>query len=457
MVLNKRSNGFSSDQRDLFTTLLFVDTLRGKDSTGAMCITNIGNVEMAKQATSAQAFIDTKEYKDLEKTAWERGWAMIGHNRAATRGVVSDENAHPFVVDDKILLVHNGTFHGDHKKLKDTEVDSEAIAHLLAEHSPEEALRKVHAAFALIWYNVEEKKICLIRNNQRPLWYAQTHDTYIIASEESIINFGMERHRMKALEDCGPFLLKENQIVEFELGKDRTTKETSKNVDIDYHKHNPTPVQQHTGGGSAGRPFRGHGHYAGYDWENGDDDPYELLPGGEVVVPRLSPVSTGPVALLPHVKAPTVTREEAWGTKGYFQRKVVGELLGDKVVPFTHEQWHEFTNVHYSRADKIKVVIDDLIEADEDPKTRNFIMIGRTLDKFSVPVVFPMKADLFDAVSKMANEAIFEIDYNGLTWQQVDALKNRSEIIVNDSKGMMLLHGINPKPVVVEGPPDSFC
>ena len=283
LVLSKKSSGFSADQRDLFTTLLFVDTLRGKDSTGAALITNMGNVVMAKQEGPAQNFIDTPEYEKLAQKAWDCGWAMIGHNRAATRGVINDENAHPFIVDDKIVLVHNGTFHGDHKKLKDTAVDSEAIAHMLAEHAPEEALRKIDAAYALIWYNVEEKSINFIRNNQRPLWYAETADTIIVTSEESIMRFGMSRHNMTAMKDHGPYLLKDHNFVQFTLQEDKSTRHSeSKSVDVEYSKHNKEekvwPSRHGFSGYHRGQQHHWHGYGA---WE--DDDVIDVM--GAVVEP----------------------------------------------------------------------------------------------------------------------------------------------------------------------------
>src|SRR6266850_8089954 len=104
LVVNKQRNGFNGDQQNIFRTLLWLDTLRGDDSTGVALIDNIGNVDIAKDAIQGTDFIRTNEYTALHNQAWKDGWAMIGHNRKATRGSITDENAHPFVVDNNIVL-----------------------------------------------------------------------------------------------------------------------------------------------------------------------------------------------------------------------------------------------------------------------------------------------------------------------------------------------------------------
>lgn len=192
-------NGFSTDEQKMFKDMLFLDTQRGWDSTGVFLVENNSNVHIRKAAIHGPDFIRHREYQALERKGWSTGMFMVGHNRAATRGTVNDTNAHPFWVEDKIVLVQNGTYIGSHKHHKDVEVDSEAIAHVLADHDNiEEALQKINAAYALVWYNVKTKSLHLIRNNERPLWIVETTDGgYLFASECETILYAASRAKVR--------------------------------------------------------------------------------------------------------------------------------------------------------------------------------------------------------------------------------------------------------------------
>lgn len=214
-VISKYSNGFTQKQKDIFSTLLFVDTLRGEDSTGAFLVTNKGDLKMIKDSTHALDFITNKEYDTLLSEAFSRGAALVGHNRKATKGTISPENAHPFLVDDKICLVHNGTLWGDHKKHADVEVDSHAIAHLLAQHDVEGAISKIDGAYALIWHDFETDTLNFLRNSQRPLHWAETDNEYIWASEMSMLEFVRYRYDLKFTQT--PVLLPEDVLATFKL------------------------------------------------------------------------------------------------------------------------------------------------------------------------------------------------------------------------------------------------
>ena len=111
-VVSKHTNGFSSPEMDMFQNMLFVDTMRGWDSTGVFGVDNYGNVGIAKAAMHGADFICTKEFKEFKSHAIKNGIFAVGHNRAATRGTINDENAHPFYVEDKIVLVQNGSWRG---------------------------------------------------------------------------------------------------------------------------------------------------------------------------------------------------------------------------------------------------------------------------------------------------------------------------------------------------------
>lgn len=193
-VVSKRPNGFTREHQDIFSTLLFVDTFRGKDATGVFCVSNEGDVYVAKDVGYAPRFMGSKEYEEAQKRAWNRGAALIGHNRAATRGKIDDMNAHPFNVDNNIVLVHNGTMRGNHRKHADVEVDSHAIAHLIHEKgNVTDALEGIDAAYALIWYDVAKAELNMIRNDERPLYWMELDDAWLWASETTMLEFAVNR------------------------------------------------------------------------------------------------------------------------------------------------------------------------------------------------------------------------------------------------------------------------
>lgn len=202
-LVSRYSNGFSQDEANALTDMLVIDSFRGLDSTGTFSVDKHSNVEIIKQASHGLDFVLEKDFKDWRSNVIRSGVIAVGHNRAATRGDVNDKNAHPFYVDDKIVLVQNGTMRGDHKTLakgsKEVEVDSEAIAHLLSEEADvEKALQKVNAAYVLVWFNADTKKLYMIRNNERPLFYAENEPFgMIFASEIHTINYACNKYNLK--------------------------------------------------------------------------------------------------------------------------------------------------------------------------------------------------------------------------------------------------------------------
>lgn len=215
-VFSKLQNGFSNNARDAFYTLLSIDTLRGEDSTGAFLVHLNGDLTMAKEASTGPEFLRSSAYSDLHRLAFQEGAAMIGHNRKATKGSIKDENAHPFVVDDKIVLVHNGGMWGNHKQHADVEVDSHAIAHLLAEHAtPEEALGRFSGAYALMWYDVENEIVNIIRNKERPLFFMETEDAWVWSSERAMLLFTAARVGLKVRGEIT--MLEEDHLNQYSL------------------------------------------------------------------------------------------------------------------------------------------------------------------------------------------------------------------------------------------------
>lgn len=202
-VVSKSSSGFIKSQCEMFHELLYVDNFRGDDSTGVFMVDRTGDLEMIKEASSAPDFVRRHEFDVMMRNTFSRGRAIVGHNRKATKGTINDVNAHPFVVDDKIVLVHNGTLYGDYKKLagagNDVDVDSHAIAHIIHQKGDdvEAALQEVNGAYALIWFDMEKQTLNFIRNAQRPLHFLDTGTEWVWASEKNMLDWMVSRHNLK--------------------------------------------------------------------------------------------------------------------------------------------------------------------------------------------------------------------------------------------------------------------
>lgn len=232
-VISKSYNGLTIKEKDIFHELLYIDALRGEDSTGVMAVDNDGNLDLAKEAQPAGYYQTAPEYHELLKGSVRSGAALIGHNRKATKGNIVDENAHPFVVDDRIVLVHNGTLYGDHKSIADTEVDSHAIAHLIHEKGDdvEAALRELNGAYALVWYDVQNRTMNFVRNSQRPLTYVETHSGWFWASEGGMLAWILNRNSMAPVTGGTITMLPEGELHSFKRDG-RTWKKTVKKLDL---------------------------------------------------------------------------------------------------------------------------------------------------------------------------------------------------------------------------------
>jgi len=207
-----------------FETLVTLDTLRGEDSTGIFSANN-DELRIMKEAKTGSEILRSKEYQDMRAFAIKDARFIVAHNRKATRGTVNDTNAHPFWKDDKVVMVHNGTFVGDHKKHADTEVDSEALCHLLANHETTETdkvLGQINAAYAVIWYDVRDHSLNLIRNDQRPLYVWETQTAWLFSSEALMLHFTVLRANISVNKDSGPELLEEHEHYKFDFSESQT-------------------------------------------------------------------------------------------------------------------------------------------------------------------------------------------------------------------------------------------
>lgn len=205
-MISSAKLGFQHGHTKLFKQLLWVNTLRGDDSTGVFGVEHSGNVDYLKSTGNANTLLSSTEYDKFDTAMYRDFQMVVGHNRKATRGMVTDENAHPFV-EDTMILVHNGTL-TNHAMLTDEyiSVDSQAILMHMKEKGYEQTLKEIQGAFALIWYDTKDKTLRALRNKERPLFIASTVGAWFLASEKEMLEFVLNRDNTNIVEmtECVP-------------------------------------------------------------------------------------------------------------------------------------------------------------------------------------------------------------------------------------------------------------
>lgn len=128
----------------------------------------------------------------------------IGHTRWATHGLVTDQNAHPFIsMKGKIGVVHNGiieNFIPLRAKLQEegvkfsSETDSEVIPNLVEQYyegdllsAVKQALTKVVGTYALAITSIEEPNKIVVAKRGGPLVIGIAEDSYYVASDINAI------------------------------------------------------------------------------------------------------------------------------------------------------------------------------------------------------------------------------------------------------------------------------
>lgn len=199
--VTKGNFGFTGPEQKVLNELLFMDTLRGPDSTGVCLVRTNYTARVIKKATWGPSFLCSKAFQETDTSLYQEGKFFMGHNRKATVGEITSENAHPFIVNNELVLMHNGSLTG-HKHLADTAVDSEAIAQYLHQNwnddaTPEEkgkVLAKLGGAWALVWYDLRTEKLNIVRNAQRPLFIFEDKGLFFWASDEHMLRCALARN-----------------------------------------------------------------------------------------------------------------------------------------------------------------------------------------------------------------------------------------------------------------------
>lgn len=155
-----------------------------------------------KKNINGSDFLDDKEARALiNKTKTSR--VTVGHVRAATVGVSTTPNAHPFKVvrgDGSTLVgVHNGTLDEwwRHDDSHHFDVDSEWAISMIAKHGVD-AFKYIDGAYAFVWYDSRDPDhLYMCRNDKRPLHYIVTENGKCVlgASEAGMLGWLAERRK----------------------------------------------------------------------------------------------------------------------------------------------------------------------------------------------------------------------------------------------------------------------
>lgn len=163
----------------LMKKLLLWDWLRGPDATGLAAIRSNGDCVISK--------VDNHPLTLFEMSSFSRALrgldskVFLGHNRAATRGRNNTANAHPFVYGD-IVGAHNGTLdYSAQSALEDAleekfDVDSQALIAAISRLGIKDTIEMISGAWSIVYYNRKDNTLNMIRNKERPMWYAYSKE-----------------------------------------------------------------------------------------------------------------------------------------------------------------------------------------------------------------------------------------------------------------------------------------
>lgn len=201
----------------MFRNLLVLDTARGEHSTGVAVVNGDNTVKVIKGVGDPfdSVFQDVEFWRALSKKKSVR--ILMGHNRFATVGKVSKDNAHPFEMG-AVVGAHNGTLRTVHR-LDDGhkfDVDSKALLNHINNHGIKDTSKDVDGAYAITWFDKNNKTFNIARNHERPMHFAVKNNKLYYASEPWMLEYAA---KMSKVADIKPIKLEALRHISFDMSK----------------------------------------------------------------------------------------------------------------------------------------------------------------------------------------------------------------------------------------------
>lgn len=206
-------------------------SLRGMDASGLLVFdSSNGNPEIYKKSVNGTDFLQLKKTQNLFEENCE---VMIGHNRFSTRGGNGSKAAHPFRFGD-LTVFHNGTLK-NYWRFDDGRhfiSDSEWLAWSFNENGIHKTLEELSGAIATVIWDNKNKKLMMIRNEERPLSFIFTKDysTVFFASELDMLKWILNRNEIQ-ISDSG-YSLNPNYLITFDLNQKELDKYNFEKIEI---------------------------------------------------------------------------------------------------------------------------------------------------------------------------------------------------------------------------------
>ena len=170
--------GLTDKEKKITRELFYLDAIRGFDSSGCVMYNHMRSDDFftAKEVGLPNELEAIEDYRTYFRSGFN---AFIGHNRKATTGTISRDNAHPFHKGN-IIGVHNGTLseidisrllpYSDRDCAKDI-TDTELLYEVMAQHGVQHVWSNIWGAATLVWMDLTDGSMNFASNGKRPFHY----------------------------------------------------------------------------------------------------------------------------------------------------------------------------------------------------------------------------------------------------------------------------------------------